>query len=73
MIYDGVMCHDLRTNRISLRHAKKSQTNILFADGHAAPVQKGNLPNGDSAADSELRSADTLSRISYPRWRMDQP
>jgi len=73
MIYDGVMCHDLRTNRISLRHAKQSQTNVLFADGHAAAVQKGNLPNGDTAADSELRSADTLSRIPFPRWRMDQP
>ena len=73
MIYDGVMCHDLRTNRISLRHAKRSQTNVLFADGHAAAVQKGNLPNGDTATDSELRSADTLSRIPFPRWRMDQP
>jgi hypothetical protein len=31
------------------------------------------LPNGDTAADSELRSADTLSRIPFPRWRMDQP
>ena len=73
MIYDGVMCHDLRTNRISLRHAKQSQTNVLFADGHAAPVQKGDLPIGDTAANSELRGADTLSRVPFPRWRMDQP
>jgi prepilin-type processing-associated H-X9-DG protein/prepilin-type N-terminal cleavage/methylation domain-containing protein len=73
LIYDGVMCHDLKTNRISLRHGKQSQTNALFADGHAAPVQKGDLPNGDTAGDSELRSADALSRVPFPRWRLDQP
>ena len=73
MIYDGVMCHDLKTSRISLRHAKQSQANALFADGHSAPVQKDDLPNGDTAADSELRSADALSRKPFPRWRLDQP
>lgn len=72
MIFDGVMCHDLKTNRISLRHAKQSRANVLFADGHAEAVHKDSLPNGDDAATSELRSADTLSRVPFPRWRMDQ-
>jgi prepilin-type N-terminal cleavage/methylation domain-containing protein/prepilin-type processing-associated H-X9-DG protein len=72
MIFDGVMCHDLKTNRISLRHGKKSQSNMLFADGHAEAVHKDSLPNGADAATSELRSADTLNRVPSPRWRMDQ-
>jgi prepilin-type processing-associated H-X9-DG protein/prepilin-type N-terminal cleavage/methylation domain-containing protein len=72
MIYDGLMLHDLKTNRISTRHAKKTVCNVLFADGHAAAVQAGDLPLGNTLADSELRGADTLSRVPFPRWRMDQ-
>jgi len=72
MIYDGLMLHDLKTNRISLRHGKKTVCNVMFADGHAEAVQAGDLPLGNTLADSELRGADTLSRVPFPRWRMDQ-
>jgi prepilin-type N-terminal cleavage/methylation domain-containing protein/prepilin-type processing-associated H-X9-DG protein len=72
MIFDGVMCHDLKTSRISSRHGKKTITNVLFADGHAEGVRQDLLPIGDTAADSELRSANTLSRVPFPRWRLDQ-
>lgn len=72
MIYDGLMLHDLKTNRISTRHAKKTVCNVLFADGHAEAVQAGDLPNGNTLADSELRGPEWLSRVPFPRWRIDQ-
>ncbi len=85
MIFDGLQCHDIDTNRISLRHAKGTQTNVLFADGHAVGVtgsskaKTGDLPTGSvtnggtvNNSQSELRSAAELIRIPYPRWRLDQ-
>jgi prepilin-type N-terminal cleavage/methylation domain-containing protein/prepilin-type processing-associated H-X9-DG protein len=72
MIYDGLMLHDLKTNRISLRHGKKTICNVMFADGHAEAVQGGFLPDGNTLADSELRGAEFLARVPYPRWRLDQ-
>lgn len=72
MIYDGVQCHDLLPNRISLRHARQTQTNILFADGHAQGVHKDDLPVGTTTGNSELRSAAALINKPFPRWRMDQ-
>jgi len=79
MIFDGLQCHDINTNRISLRHAKGKQTNVLFADGHAVGVSAGELPTGSvtsgttvNNSKSELRSAADLIRVPYPRWRLDQ-
>jgi prepilin-type N-terminal cleavage/methylation domain-containing protein/prepilin-type processing-associated H-X9-DG protein len=72
MIYDGLMLHDLKTNRMSARHGKKTICNVMFADGHAEAVQIGFLPNGNTLADSELRDVQYLSRVPYPRWRIDQ-
>jgi prepilin-type N-terminal cleavage/methylation domain-containing protein/prepilin-type processing-associated H-X9-DG protein len=79
MIFDGVQNFGgpgagiiMNTSRISLRHAKRRQTNVLFADGHAVGVDAGDLPNGTGSANSELRSAATLSRVPYPKWRLDQ-
>lgn len=72
MIYDGLMLHDLKTNRISTRHGKKTICNVMFADGHAEAVQGGFLPNGNTLADSELRDKQYLVRTPYPRWRLDQ-
>jgi prepilin-type N-terminal cleavage/methylation domain-containing protein/prepilin-type processing-associated H-X9-DG protein len=72
MIYDGLQCHDLNTNRISLRHGRQTRTNILFADGHATSVAEGDLPIGSTGGNSELRSAAALVRVPYPKWRLDQ-
>ena len=72
MVYDGLQCHDLNTNRISLRHAKGKQTNVLFADGHAVGVSAGDLPVGTTGGNSELRNAQAISRLHYPKWRLDQ-
>jgi prepilin-type processing-associated H-X9-DG protein/prepilin-type N-terminal cleavage/methylation domain-containing protein len=83
MIFDGVQNFGgpgagiiMNTSRISLRHAKRTQVNVLFADGHAAGVEGGRtgngLPLGTGSANSELRSAETLARVPYPKWRLDQ-
>lgn len=73
MIYDGLVGHDnWNTNRISARHARGKQTNFLFADGHAAPVDSKSLPNGNNFASSDLRSPQRLARCPFPKWRLDQ-
>lgn len=80
MIYDGIQMHDFNTNKISARHGKKkTQTNFLFADGHAETVPSASLPIGGAATawdgdetTSELRSAVELGKHPYPKWRLDQ-
>ena len=56
------------------------QCNFLFADWHASSVNatprpdgttKG-LPNGNTEATSDLRSAATLVDCPFPKWRLDQ-
>jgi prepilin-type N-terminal cleavage/methylation domain-containing protein/prepilin-type processing-associated H-X9-DG protein len=72
MIYDGLSYHDYNTNRISTRHAKGKQANFLFADGHAAPVPAGDLPNGTTKGNSDLASLQKLAQHPSPKWRVDQ-
>jgi prepilin-type processing-associated H-X9-DG protein len=80
MIFDGIQAHDWNTNKIAARHGKgKTQTNFLFADGHAETVPSKQLPNGgDSAAwdgnesTSDLRSVETLANSPFPKWRLVQ-
>jgi prepilin-type processing-associated H-X9-DG protein/prepilin-type N-terminal cleavage/methylation domain-containing protein len=72
MIYDGLWGHDYNTARISARHGRGKQTNFLFADGHAQSVDTASLPNGTTAANSDLASADKLGKSPFPKWRLDQ-
>lgn len=74
LLFDGLRSHNLNTNFISARHNKGKQTNILFADYHAATTGVGELPNGTTSADSDLRSADAMRAAgkNSPKWRLDQ-
>jgi prepilin-type processing-associated H-X9-DG protein len=80
MIYDGIQMHDFNTNKISARHGRnKTQTNFLFADGHAETVPSKSLPNGGAnsgwdgnESTSDLRSAQELAKSPFPKWRLDQ-
>lgn len=72
MLFDGLRAHNYNTNNISLRHGKNDRANFLFADWHVETVRDDQLPNGLTAADSDLRSAETLSKTPWPRWRLDQ-
>jgi prepilin-type processing-associated H-X9-DG protein/prepilin-type N-terminal cleavage/methylation domain-containing protein len=72
VLFDGLRAHNLNTNNISLRHGKNDKANFLFADWHVETVAGNQLPNGTTATDSDLRSADTLNRTPWPKWRLDQ-
>lgn len=74
LLFDGLRSHNLDTNFISLRHGKGKQTNILFADYHAASAGAGELPNGTTTTDSDLRSAAAMQAAgkNSPKWRLDQ-
>ena len=48
------------------------QANLLLADGHAAAVQKSDLPNGMTIADSDLRGPQYLVNTPFPKRRLDQ-
>lgn len=77
MLFDGFQNHNYNTNKINARHGRnKSQTNFLFADGHAETIDAKTLPNGgagNNMATSDLRSAVELGKKSpYPKWRLDQ-
>ena len=48
------------------------QQGFMFADFHAEQIEGSALPNGSTAADSDLRSAATLIGKPYPLWRLDQ-
>ena len=80
MLFDGIQAHDFNTNKIAARHGKsRSQTNFLFADGHAETIASAQLPTGGASiawdgdeTTSDLRSAATLAKSPYPKWRLDQ-
>ena len=81
LIFDGIQCHDFNTNNISARHGRgKTQTNVLFADGHAETIPSKQLPTGGASTGgwggnqntSDLRSATTLVNSTFPKWRLDQ-
>jgi prepilin-type processing-associated H-X9-DG protein len=68
-LFDGVFMNISTTNpnRIHARHGKASQTNILFADGHATTVMTKDLPQQFSR--SYLTS--NRSRYGHIKWRLD--
>jgi prepilin-type processing-associated H-X9-DG protein/prepilin-type N-terminal cleavage/methylation domain-containing protein len=74
MLFDGLRAHNYNTNNISVRHGNKKYANFAFADGHAESISIDALPEGTTAANSELRSADELrlNNRTHPLWRLDQ-
>lgn len=72
MMFDGFRSHNFNTNNAVARHSKGKQCNFLFADGHAAGVDKGQLPSGLTIADSDLRGPQYLGKTPFPKWRLDQ-
>jgi prepilin-type processing-associated H-X9-DG protein len=67
-LFDGIFMNINSTNpnRVSARHNKFTQTNLLFADGHAATFPTKDLPSPDF-------SPNTVMQPKYRnlRWRLD--
>jgi prepilin-type N-terminal cleavage/methylation domain-containing protein/prepilin-type processing-associated H-X9-DG protein len=63
---DGFGVTPNRSNRINARHNKRTITNILYLDGHAAP-----FPTKAIAPSFELNTVNQL-KWNQPKWRKDQ-
>ena len=70
IILDGYWFTGLDPQLISARHARKTKTNILFADGHAAPIASKLLPTSSTTMLNPQQLA-TLSPSLV--FRSDQP
>ena len=68
-LFDGVFMNISSTNpnRIHARHGKATQTNILFADGHAATVITKDLP----PLFTRQYLSDNRARYGHIKWRLD--
>jgi prepilin-type processing-associated H-X9-DG protein len=65
MIYDGFFHHDGQANLMGhARHARRTMTNYLFADGHAAGVRTSDLPASFADADLAARP--------FPKFKLRQ-
>jgi len=85
-IYDGVSFNMQRSNanRLNARHYKRTATNILFFDGHAANYPTKSLPHdltdktglgnaGNSQATAQATfGLPNLKNFPDPKWRLDQ-
>jgi prepilin-type N-terminal cleavage/methylation domain-containing protein/prepilin-type processing-associated H-X9-DG protein len=70
VILDGYWFTGIDPQYISARHARKTKTNILFADGHAAPVPSNLLPtSGLIMRDPQQLATASPSLV----FRSDQP
>jgi prepilin-type processing-associated H-X9-DG protein len=70
VILDGFWFTGIDPQYISARHVRKTKTNILFADGHAAPVDSKRLPTNGN----DMRNPQQLATLSPSLvWRSDQP
>src|SRR6267142_2081886 len=67
-LFDGIFMNINSTNpdRISARHNKYTQPNLLFADGHAATFPTNPLPNPDFSLNTVLQP-----KYRNLRWRLD--
>jgi prepilin-type processing-associated H-X9-DG protein len=65
MIYDGFFHHDAQANLMgNARHLRRTTTNYLFADGHAAAVRTADLPASFSDKDLAARP--------FPKFKLRQ-
>ena len=67
-LFDGIFMNINSTNprRVSARHNKLTQTNILFADGHANTFVTKTLPEPDFSLNTVMQP-----RYRSLRWRLD--
>ncbi len=77
MLFDGLFINlYFDSDRISARHGKRTQTNLLFFDGHAATVQTKTLPGGygptPNGAGNPFNTLAGLAGWQWPKWRLDQ-
>jgi prepilin-type N-terminal cleavage/methylation domain-containing protein/prepilin-type processing-associated H-X9-DG protein len=75
--YDGIYAHYqvVNANRINARHARQTQTNLAFFDGHAATYATAGLPGGMVAKPSDFSKANLDAKypgFSHPMWLMSQ-
>lgn len=75
-LYDGTF-YDLNfdANRISARHNRNKQSNLLFYDGHAATYYTAELPGGEKDANNPSNPFTTAAGCNqWPatKWRIDQ-
>ncbi len=71
LLFDGLRLLAAQSNRIAPRHNRLTTTNVLFADGHAAPIRTADTPN---LTQSQWRGADrsVFAKTPSPKWRLDQ-
>lgn len=77
-LYDGVffnLHHD--SDRISARHNNKTETNLLFFDGHSETFKTKDLPGGMGPNKSGENDFDPKKLVQEGKteiiWRLDQP
>ena len=77
LFFDGVNINAMSSpNRINARHNNRTDTNLLFADGHAETIHTDTLfanPRGSytaTSADSSLKNLQ--ANVPWPHWRIDQ-
>ena len=79
-LFDGILgLHVQRTNanRLNARHNKRTETNILFFDGHAETFRTTDLPGGlgdgnPATTTFGLANLQSAKYASGPKWRLDQ-
>ncbi len=69
MVCDGSYAVGLVPQLISARHAKRTRTNILFADGRAASIESASLP----LTSQDMADVGRLATFKPVVWRGDQP
>ena len=75
-LFDGAFLNlHHSANRINARHNRRTQTNVLFFDGHAQTFATRDLNPGGVGPYANGTNYFTLARCKdrpYPRWRIDQ-
>jgi prepilin-type N-terminal cleavage/methylation domain-containing protein/prepilin-type processing-associated H-X9-DG protein len=74
--FDGLIYH-INGNgaRVNARHAKQTQTNLAFFDGHAETVQTADLPGGLNTNGTAAFSVSNLTSATWmhrPYWILEQ-
>lgn len=77
--FDGLVYHmmEMNGNRLSARHGNRTQTNIVFFDGHAQTFFTKELPGGMGTKDAaDVKAAFALNNLKanypFPLWLLEQ-